>query len=175
LSAGGSSAALLRRADPIARSSGAFVALALISSLLSGCATETLNDEPVAACTPPAPIPTPADIPSDFPWPDDVSLTRAQLKKQFVMLEGFSERSVDDLFAGMRPDVVAEGFDILNTDYEGFEAEIYFAKENSLAGIASLREGPCDGYVKVNVIYDPLETAEGRKSVRKTRELTGEG
>jgi hypothetical protein len=155
--------------------SGAFVALTLLSSFVSGCSAEARNDGPVASCTPPASIPTPADVPSDFPWPEDVSLTKAQLKKEFVMLEGFSERSVDELFAGMRPDVIAEGFDIINTDYEGFEAEIYFAKENSLAGIASLREGPCDGYVKVNVIYDPLETTEGRKSVRKTRELSGEG
>ena len=136
---------------------------------------EAGGDEPVAACRPPSTIPTPTDIPADFPWPDDVALTKAQLKKQFVMLEGFSKRTVEDLFAGMRPDVIADGFDIINTDYEGFEAEIYFAKENSLAGIASLREGPCDGYVKVNVIYDPLETAAGRKSVRKTRELSGEG
>lgn len=54
-----------------------------------------------------------------------------------------------------------------------FEAELYFAKGNSLAGLASLREGPCDGYVKANVVYDPLETAEGRQAVRKTRRLTG--
>ena len=60
-------------------------------------------------------------------------------------------------------------------DFEGFEAELYFAKGNSLAGIAALREGPCDGYVKVSVVYDPLETAKGREAVRKTRELSGEG
>ena len=117
----------------------------------------------------------PEDLPDDFPWPDDISLTQAQLKKTYVMLEGFSKRSVEELFATVQPEVRAEGFDIINTDYEGFEAEIYFAKENSLAGIASMREGPCDGYVKVNVIYDPLETKAGRKSVRKTRELSGEG
>ena len=117
----------------------------------------------------------PDDLPNDFPWPDDISLTKAQLNKQFVMLDGFSERTVEELFDSVRPDVIAEGFDIVNTDFEGFEAEIYFAKKNSLAGIASLREGPCDGYVKVNVIYDPLETAAGREAVRKTRKLSGEG
>lgn len=36
-----------------------------------------------------------------------------------------------------------------------------------------MREGPCDGYVRVNVAYDPLETKEGRTAVRKTRRLTG--
>lgn len=102
-------------------------------------------------------------------------MTRADVKNKFVTLEGFSERSVDDLFKIAQPTVIDKGFDILNTDFEGFEAEVYFAKANSLAGIVSMREGPCEGYVKVNVIYDPLETAAGRNAVRKTRKLTGEG
>lgn len=87
---------------------------------------------------------------------------------------GFSERSVEELFEEMRAELLDEGFDIINTDYEAFEAELFFAKGDSLAGIASLREGPCDGFVKVHVVYDPLETAAGRKAVRKTRRLSGE-
>lgn len=117
----------------------------------------------------------PAALPDDFPWPEDVVLSRAEIKKKFVALEGFSERSVEELFTSSRPSLITNGFDIINTDFEGFEAELYFAKGDSLAGIVSLREGPCDGYVKVNVIYDPLETAGGRKAVKKTRELSGEG
>ena len=116
----------------------------------------------------------PAGLPDDFPWPDDVVLSEAQLKKKFVALEGSSELTVEELFESAKPSLRENGFDIINTDYEGFEAELYFAKGDSLAGIVSLREGPCDGYVKVNVIYDPLETAAGRKAVRKTRELSGE-
>ena len=143
--------------------------------MFGGCSAETGDGEPVSACSPPPEIRIPEDLPDDFPWPDDISLTQAQLKKKYVMLEGFSKRSVEELFATVQPQVRAEGFDIINTDYEGFEAEIYFAKEDSLAGIASMREGPCDGYVKVNVIYDPLETKAGRKAIRKTRELSGEG
>ena len=102
-------------------------------------------------------------------------LTSAQLDKKFIAIEGFSERSVEELFADVQPDLIEKGFDIINTDFEGFEAELYIAKAESLAGIVALREGPCDGYVKVNVLYDPLETAEGRKAVRKTRRLTGDG
>jgi hypothetical protein len=95
--------------------------------------------------------------------------------KKFVVVEGFSERTVEELFESSQPVLTDNGFDIINTDFEGFEAELYFAKARSLAGIVSLREGPCDGYVKVNVIYDPLETAAGREAVRKTRRLSGEG
>ena len=107
--------------------------------------------------------------------PAGVTLTSAQVKKKFIAIEGFSESSVEELFEGVRPDLIDKGFDIINTDFEGFEAELYIAKGASLAGIVALREGPCDGYTKVNVLYDPLETAEGRKAVRKTRELSGEG
>lgn len=102
-------------------------------------------------------------------------VTSAQLTKKFISIEGFSERSVEDLFESMQPLLTEKRFDIINTDFEGFEAELYIAKGDSLAGIVALREGPCDGYVKVNVLYDPLETEEGREAIRKTRKLSGEG
>lgn len=102
-------------------------------------------------------------------------MTQAEPTQGFVAISGFGESSVEELFETIRTELTDKGFDIINTDFEGFEAELYFAKGDSLAGIASLREGPCDGYVKVNVVYDPLETAQGRDAVRKTRRLTGEG
>lgn len=159
----------------LARSGASFIGAALLITLLGACSQATDQGAPVAACALPPRIDMPADLPTDFPWPDDVSLTRAQLKKKFVALEGFSKLSVDELFESSRPALTMNGFDIINTDYEGFEAELYFAKGESLAGILSMREGPCDGYVKVNVIYDPLETAAGREAVEKTRKLSGEG
>lgn len=148
--------------------------LALVAALwLTGCAEEGDDDLPAAACSLPPNIEIPEGIPADFPWPDDVSVTQAETTKQFVAIGGFGDRTVEELFDTMRTELDDKSFDIINTDHEGFEAELYFAKGNSLAGIASLREGPCDGYVKVNVVYDPLETAEGRQAVRKTRRLTG--
>ena len=158
-----------------ARRRACAVALVLALPLFSSCAGSDGKTDPVSACEMPKEIEMPSDLPTDFPWPDEVSLTLAHLKKKFVALEGFSERSVDELFESSRPALTSNGFDVINSDYEGFEAELYFAKGESLAGILSLREGPCDGYVKVNVIYDPLETAAGREAVKKTRKLSGEG
>lgn len=123
----------------------------------------------------PPEIEIPKGIPADFPWPGDIRVTEAQPSKQFVSIVGFGEQTVEELFDVMQRELDDKEFDIINTDFEGFEAELYFAKGDSLAGIASLREGPCDGYVKVNVVYDPLETAAGREAVRKTRRLSGEG
>jgi hypothetical protein len=157
---------------PLRRVSGALVAIGLVA--LGACDDGSRGArKPVASCTNPPEIAFPSDAPSDFPWLRDIPVMKAQVKKKFVIVEGFSERSVDELFEEFQPLVTDNGFDILNTDFEGFEAEVYFAKSRSLAGIVALREGPCDGFVKVNVIYDPLETAAGREAVRKTRQLSG--
>ena len=166
--------AVSRRVASDPRRAVAVVALTLAGILFAACSQSPEESAPVSACELPPDIELPSDLPSDFPWPGGVSLTRAQSKKKFVALEGFSKLSIDELFKGARPTLTTNGFDIINSDYEGFEAELYFAKGDSLAGILSMREGPCDGYVKVNVIYDPLETAAGREAVKKTRELSGE-
>jgi len=165
----------LRQGLSSARRGGAsWVVTAVALSLVAACSPD-VPSRPAAACSLPPEIQIPDDIPADFPWPDGVSVTQAQPTKRFVAITGFGEQSVEELFEIMRTELTDKGFDIINTDYEGFEAELYFAKGDSLAGIASLREGPCDGYVKVNVVYDPLETEEGRRAVRKTRRLSGEG
>ena len=156
------------------RRSAALAAI-LAAAMLSGCATPDTPASPAASCTLPPEIEVPAGIPADLPWPEGVDLTEARSNKRFVALVGFGEGSVDDFFEKARVALEENSFDIINTDFEGFEAELYFAKGNSLAGITSLREGPCDGHIKVNVVYDPLETAAGREAVRKTRKLSGEG
>ena len=158
-----------------ARSSGFLLVAALAISLASSCSTKAEDDEALASCKLPSVIDSPSGLPADFPQLAGISLTEVQIKKKFVATEGLDDRSVEELFEEARPVLVDKGFDVINTDYEGFEAELYFAKGNSLAGIVSLREGPCDGYVRVNVLYDPLETPEGKEAVRKTRRLSGEG
>ena len=129
----------------------------------------------MASCTIPPAIDPPSNLPADFPQPEGVALTEFQVKKEFVATEGYDRRSVDELFDAAGPALTDNGFDVVNSDYEGFEAELYFAKGDQLAGIVALREAVCDGYVKVNVIYDPLETKAGKEAVRETRRLSGEG
>ena len=154
---------------------GVALAVLAVSSSAIACSEESPGTRPTAACKVPPEVEIPEGIPADFPWPDDVIVTQAEESKQFVSIGGFGEQTVEELFDVMQGKLADKEFDIINTDFEGFEAELYFAKGDSLAGIAALREGPCDGYVKVNVVYDPLETAAGREAVRKTRRLSGEG
>jgi hypothetical protein len=157
------------------RLGAALVAIAAPVTLFVACSEPAPESRPVSTCSLPPEIDVPDSIPSDFPWADEVGITQAQLTKKFVSITGFGEPTVEELYEAMGAELADKGFDIINTDFEGFEAELYFAKGNSLAGIAAIREAPCDGYVKMNVVYDPLETAAGREAVRKTRRLTGNG
>lgn len=160
----------------VPRRLGAAIFAVVVLASFGACSERAADGRrAAAACSLPPEIRVPDGLPTDFPWLDDVSVTQAEQTKRFVTIGGFGERSVEELFESMRIELTDKAFDIINTDYEGFEAELYFAKGDSLAGIAALREGPCDGYVKVNVVYDPLETEEGRAAVRKTRRLSGEG
>ena len=154
---------------------GAAFVVCAASFLSVACSGDAEKVRPTAACSLPPEIEFPGGVPDDFPWADEVWVSQVESKKKFVAISGYSEESVEALFDIMRRELGAQGFDIINTDYEGFEAELYFAKGDSLAGIAALRESACDGYVKVNVIYDPLDTEAGREAVRRTRRLSGEG
>ena len=98
-------------------------------------------------------------------------LATAEVTPEFVSVAGHLESTVERLFESASEVVVDNGFEVINTDFEGFEAEIYFSRGSSIAGIVMMREGPCDGFVKANVLYDPLETRAGRKAVNKTRRL----
>lgn len=157
------------------RFGAALVAISAPMALFVACQEPAPQSRPASACSLPPEIEVPDDIPSDFPWADEVWITQAQLTKKFVSISGFGEPTVEELYESMGAELTDKGFDIINTDFEGFEAELYFAKGNSLAGIAAIREAPCDGYTKLNVVYDPLETKAGREAVRKTRRLTGYG
>ena len=158
-----------------ARSGALGVAILLSMALVAACSPGSPEGRPAAACSLPPEVEIPKGIPPDFPWPPDVFVTQAEPTEKFVAITGFGQQTVEELFETTRAELTDKDFDIINTDFEGFEAELYFAKGDSLAGIASLREGPCDGYVKVSVVYDPLETEAGRAAVRKTRRLSGEG
>lgn len=150
-----------------------FAGAALVGcALLSACSSERMPDLSAASCKLPPAIDRPKDLSADVPIPDVIEITRTKIRKKFVIVDGFAKTTVKGLFDSAAETITEAKFDIINTDYEGFEAEIYFARAASIAGIARLREGPCDGYVSLNLLYDPLETEEGKKAVKKTRDLT---
>ena len=144
---------------------------ATLAITLIACSSEPDDTRAAAACSLPPRIESPDGLPSDFPELEGMTFTSAEVKAKFVSVAGYMETTVEELFDVASDAVEASRFDIINTDFEGFEAEIYFARGSAIAGIVMMREGPCDGFVKTNVLYDPLETEAGRKAVKKTKDL----
>jgi hypothetical protein len=138
------------------------VALAGCSSQQAGSRYATCIDEGAAA--------RPGSLPDDIPMLQQTELTDVTRKEGFVAVSGVAtDLTVDDLYEPMVRSVRAQGFDVLAQENEGFEAEVYFSKSTDVAGIASLRKGPCPTQVTYSVLYDPLETKEGKEAAAKTR------
>jgi hypothetical protein len=145
-------------------------ALALASVVaLAGCSDEKTGAR-YAQCVEPMAAERPPALPDDLPLIDAAELTDVTRQKGFLAVSGVaSDMTVDDLYDPMVNRVRDEGFDILAQENEGFEAEVYFSRRTEIAGIASLRRGPCPEQVTVSVIYDPLETNAAKKITAKTR------
>jgi hypothetical protein len=113
-------------------------------------------------------------LPDDLPLIEGTELTDVTRRKGFLAVSGvIGDRSVDELYDPMVAKVRDSGFDVLAQENEGFEAEVYFSRRTDIAGIASLRRGPCPEQVTVSLIYDPLDTKEGRRVTAETRRSAG--
>jgi hypothetical protein len=110
------------------------------------------------------------DLPEQLPLTDDLEVVRARVKRDFLVVEAVQTTSVRELYESLRRAVAAQGYETIGTDFEGFEAEIFFARKTASAGALRLREGPCRGQVTVSLLYDPLDTKAGRRVLTKTRE-----
>lgn len=115
-------------------------------------------------------------LPDDLPLLTQAALTDVTRKQGFVSISGVAtDLTVDDLYEPMVRAVQDNGFDVLAQENEGFEAEVYFSKGTDVAGIASLRKGPCPTQVTYSVLYDPLDTKEGVAVTKKTRRAARSG
>jgi hypothetical protein len=110
------------------------------------------------------------DLPKQLPLTDDLEIVRARVKKNFLVVEAVPTTSVRELYDGLRRAVADHGYETIGTDFEGFEAEIFFARKTASAGALRLREGPCRGQVTAFLLYDPLDTKAGRSILTRTRE-----
>jgi hypothetical protein len=147
----------------------ALVAVAAAGVLAgSGCAQESASDASTGRCAS-KPLERKAELPADFPVSRRLELTHFKERRGFLSARGIETRSVEELYTELRATVPKLGYDVIGNDYEGFEAEIFFARERKSQGVVSMREGPCRGLVTVSVLYDPVDTDEGRDMLHKTR------
>ena len=89
--------------------------------------------------------------------PDEISFDRygtiltQVVEKGFLITEGRSDLMVVELDPVIQRDLIAEGFEILSHDNEGFEAEIFFARGREFVGTFTLQE-LCEGQIRVKLV-----------------------
>lgn len=81
------------------------------------------------------------------------TLTETRKKGEFVSAVVVSERSVDDLYDPLLEEVQDADYNVLNSENEHFEAEIFFGDPSGRVALLNLREGPCLGQVTIRLTY----------------------
>ncbi len=105
----------------------------------------------------PSPCVTPtelsnAKLPSEFRLAEFAEITEVTRRPRALTAEAVTTTSIIELYPPLAHSVLEAGFEILASENEGFEAEIFFASKQR-TGAYRLREGPCEGLVTIRLLY----------------------
>jgi hypothetical protein len=136
----------------------ALVAAVLAAALVAGgCSEEApVDDQAIPAqCGLPTPDPgADASVVADaFLLDGDAEVTKTEKSKRGTIAALNVPYSVSDAFSRYSESVRQDGYQVVDDDFEGFEAEIYLRKGDDL-GAVQIRRSTCDdsSIVFVNVI-----------------------
>lgn len=126
------------------------------------------GNERQGPAAPPEPCPTSAPVadtsllPKDVPLDRFATITELEIKGGFLGAEATTDTSIVELFPPLARALLNSGYDILSSDNEGFEAEIFFGRGKKVTGTFLLREGPCKDQVTIRLLYGaPRYRGEG--------------
>ena len=74
-----------------------------------------------------------------------------QINKGFLITEARSEMKVVEADPIIQRDLLANGYEVISHDNEGFEAEIFFARGDEVVGTFTLVE-LCEGQIRVKLV-----------------------
>ena len=122
----------------------------LSMALIAACGG---GGEPAAACVTPPPVQDTSDLPTGLPLAEFGTVTDAGRDGTNRYGEIITETTIVELYPPMARALLDAGYQILSSENEGFEAEIFFAKGRKVTGAYRLREGPCGDLVTVRLLY----------------------
>ncbi|MGH2728997.1 MAG: hypothetical protein ACRDJI_00145 [Actinomycetota bacterium] len=123
--------------------------------LLSGCGGDGDSD----AAPSPCPSQVPVDdrdlrlLPRDVPLAEHGVVTEVVVKAGFLGAQAVGDTRIIELYPPLARSVLDAGYDIISSENEGFEAEIFFARGKHITGAYRLREGPCKDQVTIRLLY----------------------
>jgi hypothetical protein len=92
-------------------------------------------------------------LPKDVPVAEHGRVVDAEVEGGYVGVTVVSETQVVELYPPLARALLDAGYEIVASDNEGFEAEIFFARGRATDGAIRLREGPCPGEVTIKLLY----------------------
>lgn len=118
--------------------------LLLPTLFLGACDGDGVTADDPIECGLPSPEPnTDADLIPDYFLPEGTELVRAQAERGGYLAMINIQLGVQDALEDYHSIVSDNGFEIIQEDNEGFEAEIYLRKRKQLAAI-QIRRSQCD-------------------------------
>lgn len=125
----------------------------------SGSAEPAARPEP---CPSPTPVRDISLLPKDVPLQRLATITELEIKGGFLGAEATTDTSIVELYPPLARALLNSDYDILSSDNEGFEAEIFFGRGKNITGTFLLREGPCKDQVTIRLLYGaPRYRGEG--------------
>jgi hypothetical protein len=140
----------------------------VLSTVAAACGNEDAGSS-YSSCIDLASLPE-VTLPGPISFPEGVHPTEVVEEEGYITASAVADGDVDRVFAPMEKELLDAGYEIINRDYEGFEAELFFTKDDDVAGVVGMRLGPCPEQVTLSVLYDPLETKGGRAALDQARE-----
>lgn len=144
----------------------AVLLLVALGSVGCGSGGTSGAPSPSTPCPSPAAVTDVGLLPSDVPLAEHGVVTEIEVEAGFIGATAVSETQIVELYPPLARALLDAGFEIVSSDNEGFEAEIFFARGREVTGAYRLREGPCPGQVTIKLLYGS-EEYEGKKGKGK--------
>jgi hypothetical protein len=126
----------------------------IVAAVLSCALVSCGGSQPDAAVCPEPKAGGDASIqPDGIDLRDYGTLTETRKKGDFISAVVISERSVDELYDPLLKEVSDADYNVLNSENEHFEAEIFFGDPSGRVALLNLREGPCLGQVTIRLTF----------------------
>ena len=100
-------------------------------------------------------------IPKDLPIELFGEIVATDLGQGFLTVDALSTTQIIELDPMLQRDLIANGYQIVSHDNEGFEAEIFFARGSGTTGVFSMHDNPCrKGIVRLKLVYTSKKLEE---------------
>jgi hypothetical protein len=122
-------------------------------------------------CAEPVPLAITDDVrvPPDLDLTTFGTLTRLDVDRGFTTYRVETTSSVQDLYVPITRQVRRDGWDLVGSENEGVDAEVYLARREGDTGVIRLNDLECAGTVAIEVAVDrPVESASNSSTPAET-------